>query len=509
MRTGLLDDVRSDGGGKTGPLGGSGGNRDASYHAGTGGTRPIPEAGTEDGPEVGTGIGRDTSPNDSRDVGQDGNRDVGIGDGIDLRADSRTDSKLDAAPDLEVDAKMDSSLDAARDLGADRLTDSSLDAARDLGADRLTDSSLDAARDLGADHWTDARDGGDTGTPTLKLVAGRLGGPGDQDGTGTSARFYYPVGVVSDGAGHLFVADSGNNTIRQIVIATGAVTTLAGSPGIYGSSNGTGAAARFLNPTAMAVDSAGNLFVADSGNHTIRQIVIATGVVTTLAGSAGTSGSSNGTGTAARFAGPTGLAVDGAGHLFVADSGNHTIRQIVIATGVVTTLAGSAGTSGSSDGTGTTAQFAGPSGMAVDSAGNLFVADKNNHTIRQIVINTGAVTTLAGTAGTSGSSDSTGTAAQFYQPSGLATDNTGNLFVSDTVNHTIRQIVIATGVVTTIAGSAGTSGSSDGTGTTARFNSPMSVACNGTSDLYIADRYNNTIRKVVIATGVVSTVAGA
>ena len=156
--------------------------------------------------------------------------------------------------------------------------------------------------------------------------------------------------------------------------------TLAGTAGSFGSTDGTGSAARFYFPQGVAVDSAGNVFVADMFNDTIRKITSA-GVVTTLAGLADSSGSTDGTGSAARFNFPTSVAVDSAGNVYVADTTNQTIRKVTSA-GVVTTLAGSAGNAGSADGTGSAARFSGPHGVAVDTAGNIFVADRSNHTIR-------------------------------------------------------------------------------------------------------------------------------
>ena len=217
-------------------------------------------------------------------------------------------------------------------------------------------------------------------------------------------------------------------------------------------------------------------------------------IVTTFAGTAGSSGSSDGTGTAALFNSPSAVTTDGT-NLYVADSGNNTIRKIVISTGMVTIFAGSSnGDSGSTDGIGTTALFNHPSGITTDGT-NLYVADYGNHTIRKIVIATGEVTTLAGTAGSSGSADGTGTAALFNNPLGIASD-VNDVYVADSGNHTIRKIVIATGEVTTLAGTAGSSGSADGTGTAALFNNPADIASDGTN-LYIADSGNHTIRKIV------------
>jgi sugar lactone lactonase YvrE len=200
------------------------------------------------------------------------------------------------------------------------------------------------------------------------------------------------------------------------------VTTLAGLAESIGSTDGTGSAARFFYPTSVAVDTAGNIFVADSYNYTIRKITSA-GVVTTLAGSAGSGGSTDGTGSAARFNQPMSVAVDTAGNVFVADTLNDKIRKVTSA-GVVTTLAG------------TSLNL--PHGVAVDTAGNVFVADTFNHTINKIT-SAGVVTTLAGRAGSAGSTNGIGSAARFDDPYGVAVDTAGNIFVADTSNHTIRS----------------------------------------------------------------------
>ena len=264
-----------------------------------------------------------------------------------------------------------------------------------------------------------------------------------------------------------------------------AVTTLAGDSS--GFANGTGTSASFRNPWGITTDGT-NLYVADKDNHLIRQIVIATGVVTTVAGTAD-NGSSNGTGTAASFYEPLGITTDET-NLYVVDSKNSLIRKIVISTGVVTTLAGT-GSSGSSNGTGTSASFNQPSGITTDGT-NLFLAEHNNNLIRKIVISTGVVTTLAGT-GSSGSANGTGTSASFNNPYGITTDGT-NLYVSDTYNHLIRQIVISTGVVTTLAGT-GSSGTANGTGTSASFNNPIGITTDGTN-LYVVDYGYSRIRQI-------------
>lgn len=336
---------------------------------------------------------------------------------------------------------------------------------------------------------------------TLEFFAGNLGGWGNSNGTGSTARFYNPYGVATDSAGNIYVADYYNNAIRKITSA-GAVTLLAG--GTPGSADGTGAAAGFSHPSGVAIDSANNIYVADTDNHTIRKITPA-GVVTTWAGTAGTSGSANGTGAAASFNGPASVAVDSAGNVYVADYYNQTIRKITPAR-VVTTFAGTAGVAGSANGTGTAASFQGPSGVATDSSGNVYVADSDNHTIRKITP-AAVVTTWAGAAGSPGSIDGTGTAASFFYPSGVATDSAGNVYVADRSNSTIRKISPAR-VVTTFAGTAGMRGSADGTGAAARFYYSNGVATDSAGNVYVADTLNDTIRKITSAAAV-TTLAGA
>lgn len=256
------------------------------------------------------------------------------------------------------------------------------------------------------------------------------------DGTGSAALFVQPSGIVADSAGNLYVAD-GNATIRKVTSA-GVVTTFAGGPGA-GVGNleqdGTGTAAVFSNPKGIAIDASGNLFVADNGGDTVRE-VSPTGLVTTIAGFAGQYGNTDGTGSAARFSAPTGIAVDASGNVFVADSGNFVVRKITPA-GLVSTLAGTAGMLGSADGTGSAARFNALNGMAIDANGNLYVTDANN-TIRKITSG-GVVTTLAGTPNVTGSSDGTGAAALFGTPYGIAVDASGDLIVADNGNDTLRE----------------------------------------------------------------------
>jgi sugar lactone lactonase YvrE len=230
----------------------------------------------------------------------------------------------------------------------------------------------------------------------VATIAGLAGVVGYANGVGSTARFNYPIGVAVDTAGNCYVADRDNNAIRKIT-PNGAVTTLAGSGSYYirGSSDGTGSSALFSQPYGVAVDTAGYVYVADFNNNLIRKIS-PSGAVTTLAGLAGPYGygSSDGIGDAARFRGPWGIAVDSAGNVYVGDYGNATVRKITPA-GVVSTLAGSAGSFGYGDGIGRAALFHEPAGVAVDANGNVYVADVFNFAIRKIS-STGVVTTLAG-----------------------------------------------------------------------------------------------------------------
>jgi len=342
----------------------------------------------------------------------------------------------------------------------------------------------------------------------VTTFAGRFGVPGSDDGTGTTARFSSPTGITAAG-NFLYVCDTGNHTIRKIVVSSGVVTTLAGIPGVSGSVDGTGSAARFSSPTGIAKDGAAigtTLFVADTGNHIIRKVTDA-GAVTTFAGLAGNSGPDDGVGGAARFSSPQGIALVGTSLVYVADTGNHTIRKIVVAgaVGDVTTLAGTAGTPGDADGSGSAALFRSPAGMASD-GNSLFVCDAGNHTVRNVT-QSGVVTTLAGSARNAGFADGTGTAARFDGPAGIGTIGGGSslLYVADTGNHAVRRLT-AGGVATTLAGNPPHAGRTDGIGSAARFSGPAGIAQIG-DDLFVADPGNHTIRKIA-PDGTVTTLAG-
>jgi sugar lactone lactonase YvrE len=370
--------------------------------------------------------------------------------------------------------------------------------------------SRNAIITVGGQTNTLTQTGAGTVVITLPLTVTTLAGyplsKGSIDGIGSSARFYYPTGIAADNAGNLYVSDTDNNAVRRIVASTGEVTTTAGLAASPGSTDGIGNAALFSKPSGVAVenvgvaiDSEGNVFVADTLNHTLRRIT-SLHAVSTIAGTAGQSGYVDEAGAAARFQGPQGLAfcrvasaTGTESDLYIADTNNQTIRKINLSNGLVTTVAGLAGESGSSDGMSGSARFNSPTDVAVDNNGNLFVADSENHTIREI-LPSGLVSTLAGQALASGSADGVGTAARFHSPSAVAVDLSHNVYVADTANNTIRMIIPLTGVVSTLAGLAGASGTADGLGSAVRFYNPTGITVDSTGNLYVSDTNNHTIR---------------
>ncbi len=343
--------------------------------------------------------------------------------------------------------------------------------------------------------------GGDTNSPSLPAVqsntvttfAGTAGVNGSADGTGAAASFKNPYGLAIDGSGNLFVGEYISRTIRKIT-SSGVVTTYAGVAGQSG--NGftidEGIGAKIYAAFGLTATSTGDLYFADYTANAIRKVT-STGYVSTFVGSLSERGCTDGTGTSAFIGNPTDIKADSAGNFYVVDITNNAIRKITPA-GAVTTFVGTCGVTGSADGTGATASFRNPVGLTIDSTNNLYVTDAGNHTIRKITP-AGVVTTIAGTAGVSGSTDGTGTAAKFNDPEYITIDANGNLYVTDSGNHTIRKITSA-GVVTTIAGTAGSSGSTDAVGSAARFNSPEGIAIDSSGNLYVADYGNKVIRKI-------------
>lgn len=318
----------------------------------------------------------------------------------------------------------------------------------------------------------------------VTTLAGNPGGVGGVDGTGANARFNEPTDVAVAVDGTVYVADKGNHTIRRIT-PDGSVTTVAGLAGVTGSNNGPGATARFFSPTGVALDQAGNLYVTESVNSRVRKIT-PPGLVSTFSGAG--MGSQDGAWNVAKFNQPDGIVFAPDGFLYVVDFGGDQIRKVA-ADGSVTTFAGS--TRGYADGLGRAAQFRFPQGLAVDAMGTLYLADTANFAIRTITPE-GLVGTLAG--GTIGFLDGLGTAARFRSPTAIAVDPAGNVLVADSGNHLIRKLR-PNGLVTTLAGLAEIKGSTDGPERLARFNNPKGIAVSKAGLLYVADTGNSTIRR--------------
>ncbi|WP_424305060.1 T9SS type A sorting domain-containing protein [Cloacibacterium sp.] len=294
-----------------------------------------------------------------------------------------------------------------------------------------------------------------------------------------------PKGITIDTSNNLYVVNGSGSNILQISPA-GFVSVFAGCLSCTGNTDGFGTWARFNSPTGIAIDSNNNLYVADTGNHIIRKITPA-GNVTTIAGS-GVAGNTDGTGTSAKFSAPRGIAIDNNDNLYVTDYNNHRIRKIT-PTGNVTTFAGS--TNGQIDGQGTAAKFSYPSGITIDGNGNLYVTDIN--TIK-VISPTGYVSTLSGNYAYD-YIDGVGTSARFNMPLAIFADSNGDLLISDSNNNRIRKLTLSSSVVSTFAGN-GTAGDVNGTTLNSSFFTPYGITKNSTGDIFIADYFNSKIKKI-------------
>jgi hypothetical protein len=322
---------------------------------------------------------------------------------------------------------------------------------------------------------------------------------------------------ISTSAGMVNFALDGSGKGPLAVLTPGLLHFLAGngSAGVSGD-GGPATAAELGNPAGATVDSAGNLYFADSLNHTVRKIDPSTGIITRIAGDGnGDSGytGDGGPGTSATLSKPSDVAIDGAGNVYIADTGNNVIRGVDGATGIITTVAGT-GTAGyKGDGAAATAASLNrPTGVAVDIAGNLYIADAGNHVVRKLTVSTGIITTVAGN-GTGGFSGDGGpaTSAEFYIQ-GVAVDTAGNVYVVDPDACVIREVSAATGTITTVAGNASANYDYFGDGVpaiVAILNNPTYAKLDAAGNLYIADSDNNVIRKVFAATGLIYTIVGS
>lgn len=358
-------------------------------------------------------------------------------------------------------------------------------------------------------------------TRQVTTIAGTPGVRGFADGVGSHAKFNAISGLALDGLGHLLITEGGyydscGQVLRSLDLATGRVTTLAGTGndqpsqdgfiyGQWGCADGIGGGVRFNLPWGVAVDGKGNAYIADLGNDAIRKVNLNTREVKTLAGMKNQKGAANGPLAQAGFSTPSGITQDPAGNTFIADQNNHLIRKIS-PQGIVSTIAGKAGVEGCDDGPGVLATFKFPADLTVDAQGNLFVADTGNHCIRKIAPD-GAVTLFAGLVGTDGGwEDGPRLSAQFAAPHGITMGADGNLYVSDSWNNMIRRIA-PDGIVSTFAGSL-EQGLVDGVGTAAAFSSPSGIVDDQHGRLIVTDTANRAVRSIDVATGGVTTLAG-
>ena len=317
---------------------------------------------------------------------------------------------------------------------------------------------------------------------TFHWTVGTLAGSSQGYVDGSPAKFNAPSGIAADSLGNTYITDFGNHVIRKTT-AAGVASTVAGS--VAGVADGLTTSAKFYYPNGSAVDKLGNIYISEEGSARIRKIT-PLGEVSTFAGNL--IGNADGIGMSAQFMNPSGIAIDKQGNLYVADQFNHRIRKITPA-GIVTTLAGS--TQGFADGSGTGAQFYRPTGVVADAQGNIFVADLFNHKIRKITPS-GSVTTVAGS--TYGFADGNAASAKFAFPGGLALDKEGNLYVADSENHRIRKITPA-GIVTTFAGT-GTNGTNDGIADVSHFSSPREIDVDAAGNVYVVDAGSHRIRRI-------------
>jgi uncharacterized membrane protein len=346
-----------------------------------------------------------------------------------------------------------------------------------------------------------------TRVATINTVAGNgAAGYSGDSGPATSAELNSPYGLAIDNAGDLFIADPANNRIRKVALGTGIISTAVGNGTAgYGGDNGPATSAELQLPVGVTVDSTGNLYIADEGNNVIRK-VNASGIITTVAGNntEGYSGD-NGLATSASLYAPSGVAVDSSGNLYIADTGNNRIREVAAATGIITTVAGTgaAGYSGDS-GPAASAILNKPSAILEGTTGNLYILDTGNNVVR-LVNTTGTITSVAGTgaAGYTGD-DGPATSATLHAPYGLNIDSSGNLYIADSGNNVVRMVSTA-GIISTIAGNGAAGYSGDnGPATSATLNNPQGVTIDSQDNVYISDQNNNRVRELTTPTGSVA-----
>ncbi len=351
------------------------------------------------------------------------------------------------------------------------------------------------------------------------LSGGKAGFSGD-GGPATKAQFWYPLGIAVDASGNVYIADTYENRVRKITISTDTIRTICGTGnGIFSGDGGPASSANLFQPHYLSFDASGNLYIADMGNNRIRELLASNNTITTLAGDGmpGYNGN-NISATTSQLSNPTYTASDDSGNIYIADNGNNMIREINYRTGNILKIAGNGigGFSGD-EGPAGKAQLSGPNGIAINDTGNIFVADEYNNRIREINASTNTIATMAGI-GNAGYSGDGGLAksAEFYNPVDIAFDTSGDMFIADMINNRIREINATTHRVKTVAGNGynaknyggGFSGDG-GAAVSAELYQPQGVVVDKSNTyLYIADTWNDRIRRVNLKTGIITTVAG-
>jgi sugar lactone lactonase YvrE len=375
--------------------------------------------------------------------------------------------------------------------------------------------TVTAANSVGTGPASAASNSVTPSQPAPYIINTIAGGSIGDGAPATTAPFAFPDGAAVDANGNLYIADTSNNRIRMVAAATGIITTVAGSGNQGFSGDGGPASSASINgPSGMAVDANGNLYFADQGNERIRMIAAATGIISTVAGSGkGGFGGDGGAATSAILDQPQGVAVDANGNLFIADTNNNRIREVVAATGIITTVAGGGNAKGTFYGDGgaaTQALLYFPTGVAFDTNENLYIADSGNNRIRIVAAATGIINTIAGGGkGTFSGDGGAATAASLNAPYGVAVDASDNLYIADSSNNRIRMVAASSGIITTIAGDGTASFSGDGgAATSASLDFPVALIIDASGNVYIVDQNNCAIRKVTSVTGIITTIAG-
>jgi sugar lactone lactonase YvrE len=349
---------------------------------------------------------------------------------------------------------------------------------------------------------------------TRSIIAGNgTNGYSGDGGQATSASLNQPQAIALDSAGNLYIADTYNYAVRKVNMSTGVITTIAGTGvNAYSGDGGQATSAKFGLTTGIAVDSSNNVYISDHNHNSIRKITVSTGIVTRIVGT-GTLGYSGdgGQATSAKISNPDALVLDSSGNLYFADEQNCIIRKVTAA-GVISTIAGTPSQCGySGDGAAaTSAKFARPYGIALDGAGDLYVADNSTNVIRKVSALTGFISTIAGIAGESGDTGDGGpaTSASLNYCSGVTLDSAGDVVISDTHSHAIRKVDAVTGNMSQLIGSASGYAGVGGLGTQAKISSPQAIAYGSAGDLIIANSADFVVQKISATTGIITTIAG-